>query len=320
VRRRTGRRAAALAAAGAATLAVACGGGGGGAAGGAATGLLAADAFRQHDEVSGLTTILATTDLAVGRNRFAFVLTDRKGLVRLPVVTVDAYYYPSGYEAGREGPVGSSLARFEEFPLATRGVFVTEHEFDRAGAWGAQISFPLPDGSVTSTEMRFAVASETLAPAIGERPPASVHRTLADVASPAELTTGSTQDPGLYSLTIAEALDNGRPLAVVFASPAFCTTPVCGPQVEVVSDLRARFGSEADFIHIDLFANPQEIQGDLGQAVRHPVLSEWGIRTDEWTFVIGSDGKVSGRFEGFAPRHELEGAIAAALGEGAGAR
>ncbi len=40
-------------------------------------GLTSLDAFTYHDEESGLTTILATTDLGIGLNRFAFVLTDR---------------------------------------------------------------------------------------------------------------------------------------------------------------------------------------------------------------------------------------------------
>jgi hypothetical protein len=311
------RSLAALAAAALLALAAASGGSGEDpAAGGDAPrpgGLTSLDAYTFHDEASGLTTILATTDLRVGRNRFAFILTDRTGLVRLPVVTTETYYYPSGYGEPREGPVGSGLASFEEFPLATRGVFVTEHEFDRAGEWGAEVSFPLPDGSVARTELPFTVDPRRRTPSVGERPPASVNRTLSDVGSIRELTTGSRPDPGLYQITIAEALDNGRPSVVVFASPAFCTTAVCGAQVEVVSELREQYDGRVDFIHIDLFANPHEIEGDLSRGMRNPVLDEWRIPTDEWTFVTGADGSVVGRYEGFSPRHELDRAIVAAL-------
>ena len=51
-----------------------------------------------------------------------------------------------------------------------------------------------------------------------------------------------------------------RPLLTVFASPAFCTNAVCGPQVEIAIELREVYGNEVDFMRVDLYSNPQEIQ------------------------------------------------------------
>jgi hypothetical protein len=140
-----------------------------------------------------------------------------------------------------------------------------------------------------------------------------MNRTLADVANVRELTTGSFYDDELYRYSIADALQRKRPLIVVFASPAFCTNAVCGPQVEVVSDLRKRYEDEADFIHVDLYENPVEIQGDLAKAVETPVLREWGLVSQEWTYVVGSNGVVSARFENFVGEQELSSAIREAI-------
>jgi hypothetical protein len=35
------------------------------------------------------------------------------------------------------------------------------------------------------------------------------------------------------------------------------------------------------------------------------LLKEWGLVSQEWTFIVGSDGIVTHRFENFAPKPEL---------------
>ncbi len=110
-------------------------------------------------------------------------------------------------------------------------------------------------------------------------------------------------------MSLAEAVEEGRPLVVVFASPAFCTNALCGPQVEVLSELASQYGERANFVHIDLYENPHEIKGDLDRAVRTPILEQWGLETDEWTFVVDGDGVVAARFEAFVTRVELEEAL-----------
>ena len=100
------------------------------------------------------------------------------------------------------------------------------------------------------------------------------------------------------ALTIAEAVDSGLPTVIVMASPAFCTNAVCGPQVEVLQELKDEFEGKANFVHVDYYDNPEEIQGDLTRAVVSPVAKQWGLPSTEWSFVIDRDGIVSGRFEG----------------------
>ncbi len=257
----------------------------------------------------------ATPDLAVGERRFAMVLFDNTGLIRFPVIRTSSYFYPDGFGEGapREGPVEQAVARFYEFPLGTRGLYVTSLEFDRVGDWSVEASVPTPDGTTDTVEVRFPVAAQTMSVDKGERPPASMNRTLADVESISELTTGSQHDPALYSMTVSDALEHDRPFVVVFASPAFCTNAVCGPQVEVASELRERYGDRVNFIHVDLYENPSEIKGDLSRGIVTPLLDEWGLVSQEWTFVMDAGGTVSARFENFVPLAELEDALIAVL-------
>ncbi len=270
--------------------------------------------IRRNDEEVNL--ILATPDLAPGTRRFAMVLTDKSGIVAFPVVQVESFRYPDGAESldNREGPIENTLARYFPFPYGTRGIHVTELNFDEVGTWGVEASVPRPDGSVATVEVIMEVAERTLSVDLGEIPPLSMSRTIKDVSHISELTTGSSRYDALYQTSIADALQNGKPTVVVFASPAFCTNAVCGPQVEVLNNLSNAYRGRADYIHIDLFTNPQEIQGDLSRAVPSPLLEEWGLVSQEWTFVMDGGGKVTGRFENFVPEEELEVALLSVLG------
>ena len=125
----------------------------------------------------------------------------------------------------------------------------------------------------------------------------------------ADLTTADPPDPDLYSITIAEALDAGKPAVVVFSTPAYCTSAICGPQLEVVRELKDRHKDQTNFIHLDIYANPAEIQGDLSRARLNPALSEWGLPSEPWTFLVDAQGRLAAKFEGFATREELEEAL-----------
>ena len=259
---------------------------------------------RYVDEEAGLTVVVGTPDLGVGSQRVAFVISDDLGLVKLPIVSVTAQFQD---DAEPGDPV---IARYYDFPEGIRGLHVTQLEFDRAGQWILDVSYPLPDGSTGGTSFPVQVAEQTHAPDVGDEAPPSANRTLADVATVYELSTGAEPDPKLYEQTIAEALQEGRPLVVVFASPGFCTNALCGPQAEVLSILRERYSDEANFIHVDLYENPEEIRTQgLDIAIETPLLMEWGLETAEWTFIIDADGIVTHRFEAFVAESELEPAL-----------
>ena len=261
----------------------------------------------------GLQAIFATPDLGTGKHRVAFALTSRTGLIDTPTATVQSFYDPDP-EAELSGePVQTALATFRPFPLVERGLYSTHLKFDRTGMWAIRATVFGEDGSPLRASLFFEVPERTRAPAVGDTAPKSESRTAADVERLSQLTTGSMQDPDLYRLTIADAVDSGLPTVIVMASPAFCTNAVCGPQVEVLQELKDEFAEQANFIHVDYYDNPEEIQGDLTRAVVSPIAKEWGLPSTEWSFVVDREGIVSGRFEGFTALEELRQALQQAL-------
>ena len=254
----------------------------------------------------GLRAVLGTGDLGVGTHRVGFVLTGPEGFVTTPALEVSSRYLGPGSDGKAAETV---VAEFHAWPYAGRGLYTTRLTFDRAGSWTIDIAMERPDGSVQTAELPFQVAEATSAPAVGSPAVESANRTIRDVDTLAELTTGSLQDPDLYQTTIADAVTSGIPTVVVMASPAFCTNAVCGPQLEVLQELKNAYRGRANFIHVDFYDNPHEIQGDLERARLSPTVREWRLPSIEWTYVIDAHGIVSARFEAFATLEEVEKAL-----------
>lgn len=260
----------------------------------------------------GYQAIFATPDLGVGDNRVAVVVTSPTGLVRSPGATFSSVFFADGSSEGQRRE--TTLAVFREFPLGTRGLYSALINFDRPGKWGLEIAVLDESGTGHQIEIAFDVAEKASAPALGDPAIPSRNKTIADVDRLSQLTTGSLQDSDLYQLTIANALSNGKPTVVVMASPAFCTNAVCGPQVDVLSELEDEYGDRANFIHVDFYDNPEEIQGDLNNTVLSPTVKEWNLPSTEWSFVIDAQGIVQARFESFVGYSELERALVKLLG------
>ena len=255
----------------------------------------------------GFQAILGTGDLGVGEQRVGFVLTSPSGLVRAPAVTVTSLFYPEDGSEAEEKE--HSLAVFRPWPLATRGLYTTTLDFDRPGRWGLDISVVSTDGVPRRVELMYEVRPVPFTPAVGSPAVRSDSKTIDDVERVSQLTTGSLHDPDLYRLSLAQAADSGLPSVIVMASPAFCINAVCGPQIDVLQELKDEYGGRANFIHVDLYDNPEEIQGDLARARLSPTVIEWGLPSNEWSFVLDRNGIVSARFEAFATIDELRRAI-----------
>ncbi|NIP26954.1 MAG: thioredoxin family protein, partial [Phycisphaerae bacterium] len=82
--------------------------------------------------------------------------------------------------------------------------------------------------------------------------------TLATEPDITSLTSGSDPVPGLYQMTVAEALASGRPTVVTLATPAFCQTDICAPVVDSVEAVYEDYKDQANFLHLEIYKDFQE--------------------------------------------------------------
>ena len=266
-------------------------------------------------ETESLRLALASSDLAVGSNRVVFgILDGDTGPVRDADVSVSTFYLPA--TGGQEGPVETVDAVLRAWPVTPRGVFTAQLSFDRAGDWGIGAVVAGADGTERKASARVRVKEASATPTLGTTAPRSVSKTLADVEGFEQITTDFEPDADFYGMTIAEALDTGKPLLVVFSTPAYCQTATCGPQLGVIKELKAEYADRMNFIHIEVYDNPHEIEGDLSRAVISPTAEEWGLPSEPWTFIVDGGGMIRAKFEAFTTRDELESALSGVLSGG----
>ena len=252
-----------------------------------------------------LRMVPVTSDLAVGPNRFAFaVFDDNREPVR--VAKIDVTYLPlSGEDRGEH----TAEAVFRKWPTGHAGVYSVQVEFDRAGPWGMIGRFMDEDGKTVLAQTGITVKEQSSSPGIGQAAPPSNSRTLDTAGDLGKLTSALSPDADLYRTSIADAVGSGLPTVVSFATPAFCSTATCGPQVVILSDLKSKYAPRANFIHIEVYENPDEMLTNVNNGRLSPVMGEWGLATEPVTFVLGADGLVAGKFEGFVNEEELESAL-----------
>ncbi len=264
-------------------------------------------------EAPKLSVVVATTDHGVGNNRVAFGLIDRVGNpVRGEEVPVRALHLPDGDGDGEVRD--TAVARFRQWPISRRGVFTADLRLDQVGYWELQVDAVAPGGEPVTASAYIQVRQRTSTPSIGDPAPASVTPTGGEVDDLGTITSSPHPDADLYRLSVHEALDDGKPLVLAFATPAFCSTATCGPQVAVLSELNDRWSERANFIHVEVYDSPHLIgegkpPGELVEAV-----AEWGLPTEPWTFIVDGEGLVRAKFEGFVTLEELEEGLEDVLG------
>ena len=255
---------------------------------------------------------LATVDLGVGLNRLAFGVRggDSKP-VRTPTALATFMFIESTpYEVRAQAE-----ASFVTWPTGRAGVYVVDGvNLDKAGRWGLVVEVETEDGAIAVGQLGFDVKLTSSSPAIGSLAPRSLNKTGGDGADLEEITTSPEPDPDLYRMTVADAVAEGTPTVVTFATPAFCSTATCGPQIEVLSALKDRHGERASFIHVEVYDNPVEIREDFSKRRISPVLEEWGLISEPYTFILDGEGVIRSKFEGFVTEEELEAALEEVLG------
>ena len=257
--------------------------------------------------------LLASTDVSVGANRIVFGLMDNQGgLLRDVDIEVSTFYLS---QKGLLEPIETLDAMFRRWPSSNGGVYTITAAFDKPGEWGLAMKIvdSKPQPLFSSVAIQVSEFSKT--PSVGSIAPSSINKTTDKVASIDHITSDLQPDLDLYKITISEAINSGIPSVVIFATPAFCSTSTCGPQVKVLKMLKDTYSDIANFIHVEVWDNPHEIDGNIANGILSPLLDEWGIQTEPWSFVLDGQGIVSSKFEGFATEQELSEALKTTLFE-----
>ncbi|MCL4265334.1 MAG: hypothetical protein KJ069_19115 [Anaerolineae bacterium] len=166
------------------------------------------------------------------------------------------------------------------------------------GIWGLTATITLANGQTITAPFLLEVTTQNQAIPLGAAAPPSQNRTLATEPDLHKLSSGNEPNPAFYQMTIADAVQTGKPTVVAFATPGLCQTKWCTPVLDSVETLYGEVGDQANFIHV-------EVHDDFQNLTFVPEMAEWGLQTEPWVYVLDGDGRVAARFEGPLSPREL---------------
>lgn len=272
---------------------------------------------------SEVSAIITNHTLAVGENRFSLMLLDQDDTPILDAEVRLRFFDSTGekpalkYESDTRF-IASELFYVDEetgekkYLESHIGVYLTDVDFDAPGSWTVDVSVATDTSQVELVPLEFDVLERSPEPALGNPAPASRQLTAADVTDITEIDSSFEPRLHMHDITIADALALGKPIAVAFAAPAFCTSRTCSPVMDIIMDpLYEKYRDRATFIHVEPLQLKALREGE--GRIHVQAAKDWGVETEPWVFVVDAQGKVAGKFEGIIALDEVEDVLAQAL-------
>jgi hypothetical protein len=256
---------------------------------------------------SDLVVPAAASVFEIGKNRFPF------GVFNVDHTQVDdadvALYFAKSPQSKVEGPLPAETISLETKPaFRSKGAggpgeansfYLTHVNFDRSGPWLGIAVIKTDDGTeaarITPSPV---VGQQPNVKAVGEKAPRVSTPTAASVGG--DLSKIDTRQPpdDMHDVDLKDVLGK-KPVALIFATPALCTSRVCGPVVDVAEQVKNEVGDGVAFIHNEVY-----VDNDGSKPVR-PQLTAFGLQSEPWIFLINKDGTIEKRIEGAIGVDEL---------------
>jgi hypothetical protein len=248
-----------------------------------------------------------------GRNRFSFGVFTAAGVqVTDAEVAVYAQPGPTGKAIGPFPARVENLETESQFvadttsgdPDAARAVYVTEIPFDHSGEWRLMAAIKDGDDLAGTLLPSIDVGAKDSIPAVGEKAPVIHTPTVDDVGGEDDLGKIDTRVPpsSMHDVDFADVVGK-EPVVLLFATPALCSSRVCGPVVDVTEQVKSEVGDDAAFVHQEIYVDNDPNKGP------RPQVKAYNLQSEPWLFVIGADGKISTRIEGAFSVDELRAAV-----------
>lgn len=179
---------------------------------------------------------------------------------------------------------------FRDIPNQPLGLYATR--IDVATPGDTPVVAVLADGTAAGyTTLRAVDPADSVAPAPGD--PAVRVQTPTDQERMG-FASLCTEDPpcSMHEQSLATLLDDGLPIVLTVATPAFCETAICGPTIGIIEELRAteELPSEIAWVHLEVFVDDGITLADQ--------VAAWGLPSEPWIFGIDPSGTVRARLDG----------------------
>lgn len=198
--------------------------------------------------------------------------------------------YPAAIESLSTQPAYRAQTTTSD-PDAATVVYSTDINFPSEGEW--RIAALIKQGDeVAATLLPSASVGEFKGiPRVDQKAPKIHTPTAADVGGDLSKVTTRIPPDTQNKLDYAEVLGK-EPIILLFATPQFCQSRVCGPVVDVAEQVKEQYGDEAAFIHMEIYNDNDPSKGVT------PQVKAFGLPSEPWLFAIDKQGVIEAEVEG----------------------
>jgi hypothetical protein len=188
-------------------------------------------------------------------------------------------------------------------PAEAVGVYATGPvTIPEPGYWEVEVDA----GSLGTAVTAFEAFDKPRAVAVGSRAPLTQNPTTATPGiKPAQLNSLALDatsmtglpHPELHRTEIAKAIEEGRPLVVIVATPAYCQSQFCGPLVDTIASRMSTIdGVDAVLLEVYPDGYDKAVSPHAAQWISEGGTAN-GRGNEPWVFTVDRQGVISGRWD-----------------------
>lgn len=205
--------------------------------------------------------------------------------------------FPASVESMQTQPAFRAQTTTSD-PDAASVVYSTDVNFPAGGEWRIAALIKQGDEVTATLLSSAAVGAFAKVPQVGQEAPLIHTPTADDVGGDLSKITTRIPPDTQNKVDYADVLGE-EPIVLLFATPQFCQSRVCGPVVDVAEEVKQLYGDKVAFIHMEIYED-----NDPSKPTR-PQVKAFNLPSEPWLFAIGRDGRIKAEIEGAFGVEEL---------------
>jgi hypothetical protein len=263
--------------------------------------------------LAGVVPVVANNTMTVCTDRLLFLLLDQQKNVPVssPSTAVKVAVAPA---SGGTTPAPESATFVWGIPNQ-RGYYFAPVSFPKGGDYHATFTITPSGTAPTTATVDLSVGDAAITAAVGSKAPSVKTPTLSDVGGDIkQVSTDTSPDPRFYQQSEDAALAAHRPFALLLATPAFCTSGLCGPTLDRVKAMVDAYPT-VTFINVEPYkmqftdGRLQPVLDANGGLQANAVSDAFGITAEPWLFTVDRNGVIRGSLEAVMSDEELKTAL-----------
>ena len=215
--------------------------------------------------------------------------------------------FPAAIETLTTQPAFQAQTTSED-PSAATVVYTTQLDFPSDGEWLVAALIRQGDELSASLLPSADVGAYAGVPRVGEKAPLIHTPTPSDAGGDLSKITTRIPPDTQNKVDYADALGK-EPIVLLFATPQFCQSRVCGPVVDVAEQVKQLYGDKAAFIHMEIYND-----NDPNKHTR-PQVRAFRLPSEPWLFAIDKSGRIEAEIQGAFGVEELTNVVKGLTGE-----